>query len=1198
LRAAGGADCQFERLDATHTGIPFVNQGAPAERDAEGNAIRFRSDSGSHTSGGVSIGDYDNDGLADIFLCQSHGPRRLYRNLGNFRFADVTETARLDTDGMWGMGATFVDIDDDGDLDLYICGFKCPNRLYVNQGDGTFLEQTRAFGLDYTGASVMMTFADYDRDGDLDGYLLTTGLGSYSNRQFKVKVDLAKRQIILPQEAKEIAGALMKPDGTLKTFIAGQFDHLFRNEGRSGDGQVRFRDVSQEAGLDGQHLGLSATWWDYNQDQFPDLYVANDFYGPDQLYRNNGDGTFTEVSRRAVPHTPWYSMGSDAADINNDGRLDLIASDMAGSTHYKDKIGMGDMEEEGWFLEYPAPRQYMRNALFLNSGTDRFLEAAHLAGLASTDWTWSTKFADLDNDGWVDLFVTNGMTRDLFNSDLKDRERTVQTRADAERFWQDAPEKKDQNFVFRNLGDLRFVDQSRPWGLDHLGISFGAGVADLDADGDLDIVVNNYQQPASVYRNGSASGHCVKIRLQGTTSNAFGIGATVQVESQSGTQTRYLHVSGGYMSSDEPIVHLGLGEEKKIDRLTVRWPSGHEQQFRDLDVDRYYRITEPGGPAPSQPTPALKQTMYVRSGAFEGVRHKEQRYDDFAREPLLPNRLSQLGPGLAWGDVDGDGDEDCYLSGARGQSGQLVIQEAPGKFRASPQAVSASAQQEEMAPLFFDADGDGDLDLYVVSGGVEGAESDESLADQLYFNDGEGRFPVARAGTLPPLRDSGSCVAAADFDRDGDLDLFVGSRSIPGRYPETPDSRLLRNEAGRFVEVTDEVAAGLRQTGLVTGALWSDADGDGWIDLLVTHEWGPVKLYRNREGTLVDQTEQAGLAQRLGWWNGIAGHDLDNDGDIDYVVTNFGLNTKYHATREEPVYLYYGDFDGSGRKHIVEAKVMEEALLPVRGKSCSQNAMPALRGKFPTYHSFAAASLADIYTADCLDRSLRLEVNTLESGILLNDGRGEFAFQPLPRLAQISPGFGVVLTDVDGDGNTDIYVAQNFYGPQPETGHMDGGVSLLLLGNGNAENLSFEPVWPDQSGLVVPGAATSLTTTDLNGDGWPDFVVGVNNGAPLAFQHAGNGSRPPLTVRLTGRPGNTKAVGASVLIEWTDGSRQRAEVSAGSGYLSQSTSDIVAGLGPGRTVKQILVTWPGPSPSTTRVSPAADQRLVMIKQPR
>jgi hypothetical protein len=547
--------------------------------------------------------------------------------------------------------------------------------------------------------------------------------------------------------------------------------------------------------------------------------------------------------------------------------------------------------------------------------------------------------------------------------------------------------------------------------------------------------------------------------------------------------------------------------------------------------------------------------------------------------------MSQLGPGLACADVNGDGREDFYLGGAAGQPGQLVLQTSQGRFESRRVlAFEDDKRYEDMGALFFDADRDGDQDLYVVSGGVECEPGHWLLEDRLYRNDGNGEF-TRDLDAVAGDRESGSAVCASDFDRDGDLDLFVGGRVVPGQYPLASKSLLLRNDNGKFTDVADAVAQGLSGAGMATSAIWTDADGDGWSDLMVTYEWGPVRLFRNQSGTLTDDTQNAGLQQRTGWWNGIAGRDLDNDDDIDYVVTNFGQNTKYHASAGHPTRLYYGDFDHSGKMQIVEAEHEEDRLYPVRGKSCSTNAMPFLAHKFTTFAAFGSAELDEIYTEKCLAEARVFEANTLESGILINDGKGHFEFRALPRLAQASPSFGLSLSDVDADGDADIFLAQNFYSPQRETGFMNGGVSLLLLNDGRAE---FEPVWPNKSGFVVPGDAKSVAMSDLDRDGVADLALGVNNGPWQTFKNQWPASGKRIRVRLQGEPGNPTAVGASVSVQATGGQEQRAEVRAGEGYLSQSTSVLEFGIPSGSKVHQIRVRWPDGSTTVTQPDASAE----------
>lgn len=1173
---ARSASPRFVSLPPDRTGVDFVyrwNDSPKYEKLLNSSAV----------GGGVALGDFDHDGRPDLCLTRPAGGCQLYRNLGDFRFTNVTERAGIRDESAWTTGAVFVDVDGDGRLDFYVCCFDGPNRLYLNQGDGTFRERAKTFGLDFNGASFMAAFGDYDRDGRLDCYVLTGGLPPSPAQRFRVKY--VNGRPVVPEELQEFWQMIYLPGGRAAAAEAGQFDHLFHNN-RNGT----FTDVSQTAGILGCDFGNAVVWWDFNGDGWPDLYVANDYFGPDRLYRNNHDGTFTDVSRETLPHTPWTSMGADIADVNNDGLIDLIASDMSGTTRFKRIVDLGDQEKSGWFLDLTDPRQYMRNALFLNTGRDRFMECAYLAGVAHTDWTWSILFGDLDDDGWEDLFVPNGMTRDWMDNDRAAQAANLSP-AEFVRFWRQQPVRRDTNLAFRNLGTLQFTNVAQAWGLDHPGPSFGAALADLDGDGRLDLVVNDFEAPPRIYRNAGGGGHRVKLRLNGRAGNRWGLGATVRIETVAGRQMRYLTSARGFMSAGEPLVHFGLGACDSINRLTVEWPRGSRQTFTNLPADRFYTIDEPELPAVTEAPPAKPEPLFVKSAALGSFRHREEPFDDFQRQPLLPWKLSQLGPGMAWGDVDGDGFEDLYVSGTTAQPGALFRNDGHGRFRRD-NLSGLGSQAEEMAPLFFEANGDGAPDLYVVSGGAACGPGDELLRDRLYLNDGKGRFRLAPAGTLPDLRDSGSTVVAADFDRDGDLDLFVGSRLIPGQYPRPPPSHLLRNDGGRFTEATAALAAGLGNAGLVTSAVWSDVDDDGWVDLMVTCDWGPVRCFHNDHGRLTERTAEAGLANLLGWWAGIAAGDVNHDGSIDFVVTNLGRNTRYQPTDAEPCLLYFGDFAGTGGAQIAEAFVADAKVWPVRGRSALAAVLPGLTAKFPTHRDYAVATLPDVFGAKALNAAEEFVVNTAESGVLLNDGHGRFRFRPLPRLAQIAPAFGVVLADVDGDGNDDLCLAQNWLGPQRETGRLDGGVSLLLFGKGDG---AFAPVWPERSGLVVPGDAKSLTVADLNNDGRLDFVVGVNDGDWVAFENRAPPTHRQFVVRLEGQPGNPTAVGARVTVHLAGGPRQTRKVHAGGGYLSQSTRVLRFGIDRRQAVERIEIRWPDGELSV--VSSGLGGSAIQIREP-
>jgi hypothetical protein len=1144
----------FATLPPARTGLDAFN----AYDDPSMWGERYHEFNSGAIGTGVAIADFDGDGLPDVFVVSKTRENHLFRNLGGFRFKDVTAQAGVAGPvGAWKQGAAFADVNNDGRPDLYVCRFDAPNLLYINQGDGTFREEAAARGLALSDASSMAAFCDYDRDGWLDVYVQTNLLDAADH-----------------------------PDG--------QRDRLFRN---IGDGT--FADVSDSAGIAGETQGHSATWFDFNEDGWPDLYVANDFAKPDQFYLNNRNGTFTDVLSLIVPHTPHFSMGADLGDVNNDGHLDLLVADMAATTRYKDNRGMATLRSAlPEDLQNPdAAPQYMKSALFLGTGTGRMLEAARIAGLHATDWTFGVRLEDLDLDGRVDACFTNGMVREFNNSDLVARSMAAESAAERSEIMKASPVLAERNLAFRNLGDLQFEDASVAWGLDHVGVAFGAAFGDLDRDGDLDLVFASYEGHVTVCRNDAASGHAVTIDLRGRVSNKHGIGATVRIETAEGVQVRTLTLARGYLSTSEPIVHFGLGANATIDRLTVEWPSGRRQSFNDLAADHRYVITEPvvapAAPPHERPRPLFDE---VARAANLDIPNRERPLDELKSQQLLPFRMNRPGPAVAVADFDGDGVDDLALGGVSGEPGRLISNLGGGQFlHYGANVFSENAAIADGPILAFDADADGDLDLLVTKAGIAAPDGSSAYHSRLWLNGGDGRFVPAAAEFLPELPFSVGAVAAADFERSGRLGIFVGARVIPGQYPNAPRSALLAWRHDRYVDVTMEVASSLAMRGMVTAALWSDVDGDSLPDLLVAYDWGPVACYRNIEGNrLEDATEALGFAAAgTGWWRSIAAADFNGDGRLDYAVGNVGLNTRYHASAGQPAVLY-SDVETDGNvSHIIEAQADGGMWYPLRPRDTLARALPSITRRFPTAESFARATLEDVFHADTLAAARRFTATELQSGVFLSQPDGTFHFAPMPRLAQLAPIHGIATGDFDGDGHSDIAFVGNSHTPVPETGRFDGGIGLMLIGDGNG---GFTSIPADASGLVVPGDARALTIADLNTDGRGDFFVTRNNDTTLVFLNRSRAGRSGFGVTLNGAHGNPAAVGSLLTLHLANGSKQTTEVSAGSGYFSQSSTTAFFTYTDAAPPVRLTIRWPDGNVTEwpMEVKPA---KLVRISQP-
>ncbi|KAA3621883.1 MAG: hypothetical protein DWQ02_26995 [Bacteroidetes bacterium] len=1073
----------FSLLEADESGIHFNN--VLQESPSVNTYVYFNA----YNGGGVAIGDINNDNLPDIYFTGSMVENKLYLNKGNMQFEDITSNAGVGGRNDWTTGVTMADVNNDGLLDIYVCraynnNFPelAANLLYINNGDLTFTEQAQAYGIADQSWSTHSTFFDYDLDGDLDLYVLN-----------HLKVNTLDHGFSLANFTNPVHE---------------RSDHFYRNNGNG-----TFTDVTVEAGVLNYGVGLGVVSGDVNNDGWPDIYVANDRQEPDILYINNGDGTFENTIHQAVRHTSYSSMGVDLSDFNNDGQLDMMVCDMMAQNNYRRKTQMFGMNpQDFWMIVADGYHyQYMRNVLQLNNGNGTFSEIGQMAGVAKTDWSWATFFADFDNDGLKDLFVSNGIKRDIEDNDFKiELEKKLKDgyyEGSIEELVNMMPSNPIPNKIFRNNGDLTFSDKSSDFGITQPCFSNGAAYADLDLDGDLDLVVNNINLTASVYENNARkdlANNYLQIQLSGENGNLFALGAKVSVKSGDLQQHQELTLTRGFKSSVEPKIHFGLGSHSQVDEVVVTWPDGTQSRLNDIAANQLLEIDKTGAkeglpdPWGNKHTPLFTDISKTSNADFQ---HSENEYDDYLKESLLPHKTSQFGPKIALGDVDGNGWDDFFIGGASGQAGVLYLQNDESDFRESSGPWQRDRAYEDIGALFFDADNDEDLDLYVVSGGNEFEQDSPLLQDRLYVNLGNGQFERA-TDALPEMLTSGGCVSAADYDGDGDLDLFIGGRLIPGQYPFAPRSYLLQNDNGKFTDVTAETGNDLLSPGLVTTALWTDFDKDEDLDLILTGEWMPISFFENNNGNFTNQTEKYGFDHTTGWWNIIIEEDFDGDGDMDYVAGNLGKNYKYKASDYEPLHIYCSDFDKTGTYDIVLGYYDDGTLFPVRGRQCSSEQMPFLKEKFPTYDQFAKANINDIYGDEALESALHYQAKLFTSSYIENQGNGTYSIRPLPIQAQIAPVQGLISRDFNSDGNMDILLSGNFHVSEMETGRADAGNGLLLLGDGKG---NFQPTKISESGFYAPGDVRDMVLLNSDSEGSPLIIVANNNDRIQVIKHEEGG---------------------------------------------------------------------------------------------